>query len=84
MDILAPGQADGHEHLLEWLRSFGRRFSAGRREKIDVLPDGRARLVVVYPSLNALLAVLQEIDVVRAMLDEETPSEGQGASGSVD
>lgn len=52
----------------EFLRKLGSALEKGRRKDIRVLDDGSVELVVKYDRLGDMLAVLTELDALKAMV----------------
>jgi hypothetical protein len=72
---ISTGGMDAKEFCVgDWLREVGLALLKGRRQSIDVLPAGAARVVVEYPSLGALLGALQQLDALMAMVQESAGS----------
>jgi hypothetical protein len=72
-----------HAYVLGWLSDFGHTLAKGRRQSVDVLADGRTRLVIYYPSLGEVLLAMQEIDALIAMAREhEGATEGDAMAAS--
>jgi hypothetical protein len=53
--------------LATWLLRLGTALEKGRRKDIRVLDDGSVELVVKYDCLGDMLAVLVELDALKAM-----------------
>lgn len=66
---------DVYPYLLEFMWRLGDQLQKGERRGVDVLADGRARIVVEYPTLGDLLTVLEQLDALKAMASEH----GSGA-----
>jgi hypothetical protein len=53
--------------MMAWLLRLGTALEKGRRNDIRVLDDGSVELVVKYDGLGDMLAVLVELDALKAM-----------------
>lgn len=53
--------------MMAWLLRLGTALEKGRRNDIRVLDDGSVELVVKYDRLGDMLAVLVELDALKAM-----------------
>jgi hypothetical protein len=56
----------------EFMRKLGRALEKGRRKDIRVLDDGSVELVVKYDRLGDMLAVLTDLDTLKAMASVAT------------
>jgi hypothetical protein len=58
-------------YLTGWLRQVGAALLKGERQDVTLLDDGRARIMLEYPSMGELLEAVMHLDALRAMIRED-------------
>lgn len=64
-------------YVQDWLRRLGHALKRGGQPTVEVLDDGRARLTIGYPSLEAAMAVWKELEALKAMAAEDAMAENE-------
>ena len=57
-----------------FIRQVGRALMKATRKYVSILPDGRVRLVVEYPSLGDYLEAAVQLELLKALIQEDAAS----------
>lgn len=58
------------EYHSAWVRAVGTALLKGERKEVRVFEDGRAQMLIEFPSFDDLLLVMKELDALKMLAPE--------------